>query len=69
MSKLNLSEPQTLASSLLTALPSRNRDILTRRYGLINDKPQTLDAIGKVYKVTRERIRQIIEVSLKNIKE
>ena len=69
MSKLNLSEPQTLASSLLTVLPSRNQDILTRRYGLMNDKPQTLDAIGKVYKVTRERIRQIIEVSLKNIKE
>ena len=68
MTKLNFPEPQTLVLSLLSILPPRNQDILKRRYGLINDKPQTLDSIGKIYKVTRERIRQIVEASLKNIK-
>ncbi|MFA5392230.1 MAG: sigma factor-like helix-turn-helix DNA-binding protein [Candidatus Paceibacterota bacterium] len=68
MAKLNLKEPQILALSLLSILPSRNQDILKRRYGLINDKPQTLDLIGQSYKVTRERIRQIVEASLKTVK-
>jgi DNA-directed RNA polymerase delta subunit len=68
MAKLNLKEPQTLALSLLSILPSRNQDILKRRYGLINDQFQTLDLIGQSYKVTRERIRQIVEASLKTIK-
>lgn len=68
MAKLNLEEPQILALSLLSILPSRNQDILKRRYGIINGQPQTLDSIGKSYKVTRERIRQIVEASLKNIK-
>ncbi|NMB92188.1 MAG: hypothetical protein GYA31_01000 [Parcubacteria group bacterium] len=69
MVKLNLKEPQTLAFSLIKVLPSRNQDIIKRRYGLINDKPQTLDAIGKTYGITRERVRQIVEASLKTIKE
>ena len=68
MAKLNLAEPQTLALSLLSVLPARNQDILKRRYGFINNKPQTLDSIGQSYKVTRERIRQIVEASLKTIK-
>jgi len=69
MSKLNLSEPQTLALSLLSVLPTRNQDIIKKRYGLINDKPQTLDSIGQGYKITRERVRQIVEASIKIIKQ
>jgi len=65
MAKLSLKEPQTLALSLLEVLPERNQDILKRRYGLINDHPQTLEAIGEVYHITRERVRQIVEASLK----
>jgi hypothetical protein len=68
MAKFNLKEPQTLTLSLLSILPSRNQDILKRRYGLINNQSQTLDSIGQSYKVTRERIRQITEASLKTIK-
>lgn len=68
MAKFNLKEPQTLTISLLSILLSRNQDILKRRYGLINNQSQTLDSIGQSYKVTRERIRQIVEASLKTIK-
>jgi len=68
MAKLNLAEPQTLALSLLSILPVRNQDILKRRYGIINNQPQTLDSIGQSYKVTRERIRQIVEASLKTVR-
>jgi len=68
MSKLNLPEPQDLALSLLKNLPERNQEILKRRYGLIDNHPQTLEAIGKTYQITRERVRQIVEASLKIIK-
>ncbi|MGC8651372.1 MAG: sigma factor-like helix-turn-helix DNA-binding protein [Minisyncoccia bacterium] len=65
MAKLNLKEPQALALSLLEVLPERNQDILKRRYGIINDHPQTLEAIGESYHITRERVRQIVGASLK----
>jgi RNA polymerase primary sigma factor len=43
----------------LTILNERERRILDLRFGLGNDDPMTLEKIGKVFGVTRERIRQI----------
>lgn len=43
----------------LGLLTDRERRILTLRFGLEDDEPMTLDEIGKVFGVTRERIRQI----------
>lgn len=68
MIKSKLIEPQTLALSLISILPPRNQDIIKKRYGIINNQSQTLDSIGKIYQVTRERIRQIIESSLNILK-
>ncbi|MBB5083693.1 RNA polymerase sigma factor RpoD-like protein [Nonomuraea endophytica] len=45
--------------SLLDDLTEREAGVITMRYGLADGKPMTLDEIGKVYGVTRERIRQI----------
>jgi RNA polymerase primary sigma factor len=43
----------------LAALNPREEDILKRYYGLGGSDPHTLEEIGKVYKLTRERVRQI----------
>ncbi|MEU5869551.1 MULTISPECIES: RNA polymerase sigma factor [unclassified Nonomuraea] len=45
--------------SLLDQLSEREAGVITMRYGLADGKPRTLDEIGRVYGVTRERIRQI----------
>ena len=58
-----------IAANFLKLLPSRSQDIIKRRFGLVKGDPQTLQAIGKIYGVTRERIRQIIEYSLSLIKK
>lgn len=57
-----------IISSILSVLNSRQQEILKKRYGLGPSKPQTLEAIGKTYSITRERVRQIVEASLKIIK-
>ncbi|WP_250905544.1 RNA polymerase sigma factor [Nonomuraea sp. NEAU-A123] len=45
--------------SLLDELSEREAGVITMRYGLADGKPMTLDEIGRIYGVTRERIRQI----------
>lgn len=53
---------------VLATLDNREADILTRRYGLNNQKAQTLEEIGKEYKLSKERIRQIEEKALKKLR-
>ncbi len=45
--------------SVLATLSDREAGIVQLRFGLIDGQPRTLDEIGQVYGVTRERIRQI----------
>lgn len=67
--KLNF-KPKQVTKQLLSVLPLRARDIVTKRYGLGSEtKPMTLEAIGKKYGITRERVRQIDEYSLNNIRK
>lgn len=49
---------------LVKSLSVRNRDIITRRFGLKNGKKETLESIGRGYGITRERVRQIEESTL-----
>ena len=44
---------------VLDTLTSREEIVIRSRFGLLDGQPKTLDEIGKVYGVTRERIRQI----------
>ena len=44
---------------LLKKLSERERDILTMRYGLKDDRPRTLEEVARAFGITRERIRQI----------
>ena len=52
--------PLQAAKTLLSILPAkRMRDVLERRFGLKGGEAHTLEAIGRQYKITRERVRQI----------
>jgi hypothetical protein len=57
-----------LVNDLFTDLMERERDILTRRFGLSGEKNETLEKIGQMHKLTRERVRQIENASIKKIK-
>ena len=72
-----LSSPFELASDnlqredvrrALAALPRRDREVLELRYGLNGEHPRTLDEVGRTFNVTRERIRQIENQSLKKLR-
>jgi RNA polymerase primary sigma factor len=45
--------------SVNDTLSERESGVVSMRFGLTDGQPKTLDEIGKVYGVTRERIRQI----------
>ena len=45
--------------AVLDTLSEREAGVVSMRFGLTDGQPKTLDEIGKVYGVTRERIRQI----------
>ena len=49
-------------------LPPREAEILVLRYGLDGRGPRTLEEVGKQFKVTRERIRQIQEIALNRLR-
>jgi len=50
---------QEQLQSVLETLTEREAGVVSMRFGLTDGQPKTLDEIGKVYGVTRERIRQI----------
>jgi RNA polymerase primary sigma factor len=52
----------------LRGLSERERRVLELRYGLNGEAPQTLDEVGRMFDVTRERIRQIENHSLKKLR-
>ena len=52
----------------LAVLPVRDREVLELRYGLNGRKPMTLEEVGVAFGVTRERIRQIENNTLKRLK-
>ena len=53
---------------ILGTLSERERSVLEMRYGLDGEHPRTLDEVGRTFNVTRERIRQIENESLKKLR-
>jgi len=53
---------------VLCTLSARERRVLELRYGLNGEHPRTLDEVGRTFNVTRERIRQIENQSLKKLR-
>jgi RNA polymerase primary sigma factor len=54
---------------VLDALPERERQVIELRYGLRGHDPLTLEEVGRAFGVTRERIRQIENNTLKKLKQ
>jgi RNA polymerase primary sigma factor len=59
---------QELLGNILETLSHRERRVLELRYGLGGEQPRTLDEVGRAFNVTRERIRQIENQSLKKLR-
>ena len=53
---------------VLETLTDRERQVLEQRFGLVDGYPRTLEEVGKVFKVTRERIRQIEAKALRKMR-
>ncbi len=58
-----------IVNSLFSELLDREKDILSRRFGLKGQKTETLERIGKMHNLTRERVRQIESASIKKIQK
>jgi RNA polymerase primary sigma factor len=53
----------------LELLSVRERQVMTLRYGLLDEQDHTLEEVGKTLKVTRERVRQIEERAWSKLKQ
>ncbi|HHY94085.1 MAG TPA: RNA polymerase sigma factor RpoD [Firmicutes bacterium] len=53
---------------VLETLTPRERDVLRLRFGLDDGRPRTLEEVGQIFKVTRERIRQIEAKALRKLR-
>ncbi len=63
-------KPKAVTKRLLSVLTKRGQDVIENRYGLgAKATRMTLDAIGKKYDITRERVRQIENHSLSIIRK
>lgn len=59
---------QKICSELLSDLSEREKEVISRRFGLENKERETLEAIGQDFGVCRERIRQIQNGAMEKIK-
>lgn len=64
----SLNNPYTIIQEGLRVLPKRTNNIIARRFGISQKEPETLEAIGRSYGITRERVRQIEESGLRRLK-
>ena len=58
-----------LIAACFNTLSASEKKILTLRFGLDDKEPQTLETIGRIFGVTRERIRQIEAKSLVKLRK
>ena len=63
-------KPKQVTKKFLSVLPDRGSDVLIRRFGLgSNNEKMTLEAIGGIYNITRERVRQLENSALESIRK
>ena len=52
---------------VLASLPRREREVLEMRYGIVGGRARTLEEVGRAFSITRERVRQIENRTLKKL--
>jgi RNA polymerase primary sigma factor len=55
--------------AVLATLSDREADVVRLRFGLTDGQPRTLDQIGHVYGITRERVRQIESTTIAKLRQ
>lgn len=68
-SAVGIREDLQVVHARLAQLPAREADVLRYRYGMDNFPVMTLEEIGSVFSVTRERVRQIEAKAIKRLRE
>jgi RNA polymerase primary sigma factor len=58
-----------LIAEVLSALNYREREIIRLRYGLADGYAYTLEEVGKIFSVTRERVRQIESKAVRKLQQ
>lgn len=64
----NQSSARIFLEGLLRRFPERSQAIFGLRFGLTDGEEQTLEEIGQTYGITRERVRQVVDVQLKKLR-
>jgi RNA polymerase sigma factor (RpoD-like family) len=59
---------QDIASVLEDVLTERERDVIELRYGLVNSQPHTLEEVGGIFNLSRERVRQIQTKAMRKLR-
>ena len=59
---------KNMVLDILSTLSPREKEVMVLRFGLEDDQPKTLEEIGSVFGVTRERIRQIESKALRKLR-
>lgn len=59
---------QSFLAGLLKRFPERSQAIFGLRFGLDGNEEKTLEEIGQTYGITRERVRQVVDVLLKKMR-
>jgi RNA polymerase primary sigma factor len=54
-------------TQVLASLPRREREVIEMRYGILGGRARTLEEVGKAFNITRERVRQIENRTLKKL--
>jgi RNA polymerase primary sigma factor len=52
---------------VLACLPRREREVIEMRYGIVGGRSRTLEEVGRAFNITRERVRQIENRTLKKL--
>jgi RNA polymerase primary sigma factor len=52
---------------VLACLPRREREVIEMRYGIVGGRARTLEEVGRAFNITRERVRQIENRTLKKL--
>ena len=68
MANSNPTNIKKTIADLVKNTSARNRDIISRRFGLKTGRKETLESIGASYEITRERVRQIESSAIKKLK-
>jgi len=66
--KVEYDELRAEINKVLFNLPYRQREVIKIRFGLGDEEPKTLEEIGEIFNVSKERIRQIERNAMSRLK-